>query len=64
MTAIPCDPVFGPPKAGPEHREATTVHTCTRCWVQQAAGLPCWYCGGVMQWWEPPPPADRDEPTP
>lgn len=29
-----------------EDGEAIPVHTCTRCWVQQAIGLPCWLCGG------------------
>lgn len=48
------DAVLGPALAAPVLREAIPVHTCTRCWCQQAMGLPCWLCGGPAWHWEPP----------
>jgi len=60
----PDDLVFGPARPEPVTREATGVETCLRCWTQQSRGLPCWYCGGPTQRWEPPDLADSDEPQP
>ncbi|HUB39657.1 MAG TPA: hypothetical protein VMA72_12455 [Streptosporangiaceae bacterium] len=57
MQAVADVVVFGPPRPAPVLREAITVHTCKRCWCQQAADdSPCWQCGGPVTWWDPPLP--------
>ncbi|HUC25386.1 MAG TPA: hypothetical protein VMA73_21990 [Streptosporangiaceae bacterium] len=59
----PDDLVFGPELPEPVPPEATTVHTCTRCWTQQDRGLPCWHCGAPTRYWEPPYLADSSTPV-